>query len=320
MIYVFHGPDDFTRNERVAELRTGFTDSAVADLNTVSLEGQRITLSDIRHHADAMPFMADRRLVLVTGYLARLKGKEELAQLMDYLPHLPPTTDLVLVEYDRLDKRHPVLKLDGTFGVTVVLFSGPDAKNLRNWITKRVQQQGGTIQPAAAEQLGRLVGTELRTLNNEIEKLILFVAGTRAITPADVDLLVPYTEESENFGLANALGQKNSRKAYDQLYKLMDEGQHPMAILARIATQIRGLLAVKDMAERGMSAAEIARLKGWRSDYAAKVRLREAGNFSMTRLEEILETLLTIDLDIKTGRVEADLALDSLVANLCHTR
>jgi DNA polymerase-3 subunit delta len=317
MIYIFHGPDNFTRNERVAELRASFSDPALASLNTITLEGQTVTLSGIRHHSDAMPFMAERRLVIVKGYLARLKNKEELAQLVDYLSHVPPTTDLVLVEHDKLDKRHPLLKLDGTFGVKVVLFSGPDARNLRAWIIDRAQQRESEIESTAAEQLGRLVGVELRTLDNEIEKLILYTAGKRPIKADDVTLLVPYVEESENFGLANAIGQRNTRKAYDQLHKMVDEGQHPMAILARIATQIRGLLAVKDMAERGMSPAEIARLKGWRSDYAAKVRLREASSFSMARLEEILETLLSIDLDIKTGRIESDLALDTLVAILC---
>jgi DNA polymerase III delta subunit len=74
------------------------------------------------------------------------------------------------------------------------------------------------------------------------------------------------------------------------------------------------------MAERGFSAIQIAEAKGWKSDYAAKMRLREANNFSMARLEEILELLLQIDLSIKTGRIDSLLALDMLVARLCTSR
>ena len=48
-------------------------------------------------------------------------------------------------------------------------------------------------------------------------------------------------------------------------------------------------------------------------------RLQEAAKFSMVRLEEILEMLLQIDLDIKTGRVDSLLALDMLIARLCTT-
>lgn len=318
MLYIFHGPDDFTRNEKIAELRASLGDPTVADLNLTTLEGRSATLADIRHFADSMPFMADRRLVIVSGYLAAQKGNADaVTQLADYLPHVPPTTDLVLVEDATLDRRHAVLKAAAQLEAQVEKFAGPDKRNLRDWIIKRTKEQGVDIQPGAAEALGRLVGVELRTLNSEIEKLILYVGGQRPITPADVELLVPYVEEAENFGLANAIGQRDARRAYDQLHKMLDEGKHALAILASIATQIRGLLEVKDMAERGMSPQAIAQKKGWRSDFAAKMRLKEAARFSTARLEGILELLLQIDLDIKTGRIDNELALDTLIARLC---
>ena len=140
------------------------------------------------------------------------------------------------------------------------------------------------------------------------------------IQKADVDLLVPYTEEAERFGMSNAIGRRDARRAYDQLRKELDEGKNPMAILGGIAAQIRALIEVKDMAGRSLRPAEIAQAKGWRSEYAAQMRLKEANNFSMARLEQILEMLLALDLAIKTGRMDSLLALDSLIARLCAGR
>lgn len=318
MIYLFHGPDDFTRNEKIAELRAAFSDPTVADLNVTVLEGRTASLGDIRHHADAMPFMADSRLVVVNGYLQAIKGKaDEVQNLIGYLGQAPPSTQLVLAEIESLDKRHALLKAAPGLQVQVVHFGGPNKNNLRQWLINRAAEFDAQIELAAADLLGRLVGTELRTLNSELEKLALYTGSTRPISRADVELLVPYIEESEDFGLANAIGQRNARRAFDQLHKLLDEGRHPMAILASIATQIRGLLEVKDMAERGMSAQEIAQRKHWRSDYAVKMRLREGRNFSTERLESILEMLLEIDLKVKTGKMDNLLALDTLIAKLC---
>jgi DNA polymerase-3 subunit delta len=317
MLYFFYGPDDFTRTEKIAELRAAVGDPTLADLNVTQLDGRELKLGEIRNYTDAMPFMADRRLVVVNGYLSQQKGQEELKQLVAYLQHLPPTTDLVFVESETFPKNHPLLKTASEIGATVMQFAEPDKNSLRSWIMKRVQEYKAAIEPEAADLLGRLVGSDLRTLNNEIEKLTLYVDSQRAIQRVDVELLTPYTEESEDFGLASAIGQRNARKAYDQLRKLLDEGKHPMSILGSIAAQVRGLLEVKDMAERGLSPAEIAKVKGWRSDYAAKMRMKEAANFSIDRLEDILEMLLEIDLDIKTGRVDSLLALDTLVARLC---
>ena len=316
MLYIFHGPDDFTRTEKLAEVKAALGDPTTADMNTTHLNGQGLQLGEIRHHADTMPFLAPKRVVIVHDYLRYLAGKgEALEALIAYLADLPPTTDLVLVEKETLDRRHPILKAIGDSGV--VRFAGLDRTNLQPWIVKRAKAQQAEIEPSAANLLGRLVGPELRTLNNELEKLSLFVAGQRPVQQADVELLVPYTEEAERFGMSNAIGQRNARKAYDQMRKELDEGKNPMAIMGGIAAQIRALIEVKDMHERGLSPAEIARAKGWRSDYAAKMRLREAAKFSMARLEEILELLLEFDLAIKTGRMDNLLALDTLIARLC---
>ena len=318
MLYVFHGPDDFTRTERVAELKAALGDPSMAELNMVLLEGRGLKLSELRHYTDAIPFLAAKRLVIVRGYLSYLNDKaEQLQVLVDYLAFLPPTTDLLFVETDSLDKRHPVV---GAAGPGSIHFAGPDLNNLPIWIVKRARDHAAVIEPGAAELLGRLVGVDLRTLDSEIEKLSLYVGSRRPIQKSDVDLLVSYTAEAEQFGLSNAIGQRNARRAYDQLHKALDDGSNPMAILGSIAAQIRALIEVKDMAERGLSPVEMAKVKGWRSDYAAKARLKEAANFSMARLEQTLEMLLEIDLTIKTGRMDSLLALDILIARLCALR
>ncbi len=321
MLYILHGPDDFSRAEKIAELKAALGDPSLAELNTSMLEGQNLTLGDIRSNADAMPFLAAKRLVIVNGYLYYLgERKDELQALIDYLGHMAPTTDLILVEREALAKTHPVLKAAAAAGATIIHYGELERPNLQPWIVKQAQVHGATIEPGAAEMLGRLVGAELRALDNELEKLALYVGGQRPINRADVELLVPYTEEAEQFGMSNAIGRRDARRAYDQLRKELDEGKNPMAILGSITAQIRALLEVKDMAERGLSAAEIAAAKGWKSDYAAKMRLREAANFTITRLEQILEMLLETDLAIKTGQMDQLLALDTLIARLCTNR
>ncbi len=316
MLYVLHGPDDFMRAEKIVSLKTAMDDTASAGLNVTQLDGQTLILNELRHHTDTLPFFVTRRLVIVTNYLRYLTPQpDDLQALVDYLPHLPGSTDLVLDEKETLDRRHPVLKIAQESGQ--VHFAGLDPNNLQPWIIKRAKTLGATIEPRAAAVLGRLVGVRLRILNNELEKLALYVNNERPITSADVELLVPYTEEAERFGMSNAIGQRNARRAYDQLHKELDQGRNPMAIMGGIAAQIRALIEVKDMADRGMSPGEIAKTKGWRSDYAAKARLKEATNFSMARLEEILEMLLDFDLAIKTGKIDSMLALDLLIARLC---
>jgi len=319
MLYLLHGPDDFSRAEKIAELKASLGDPTAVEMNLTTLEGGEITLSDIRRHADAMPFLAAKRVVIVANYIKNISGnKTETEALTDYFEHLSPTTDLVLTESDTLKKNSVVLKAARSAGAEIILYGELSGKNLPGWVAKRVKAHGAAIEPEAAQMLARLVGPDLRILNNEIEKLVLYVDSQRPISNADVDLLVPYIEEADQFGFSNAIGQRNARQAYDQVYREIEvDGKHPMQILAGISSQIRTLIEVKDMAEQGMSPAAIAQAKGWRSDFAVKMRLKDARNFTMDRLEQIMEMLLETDLAIKTGKIDMMLALDTLIARLC---
>jgi len=230
---------------------------------------------------------------------------------------LPATTDLIFVETTDLKASHPILKLGQRIKGCVRHFGAPPRERLPAWIENRVRQKGGQIEYRAVLALANVVGDDLRALNNELDKLTLYVGNARPITLADVELLCPYTADSETFAMANAIGRRDARTALDQLHRRLEEGQHPLQILGGIAAQFRGLLEVKSMAAAGLTPAQIARKKGWRSDYAAKMRLQEARNFSQERLLRIFDLLLATDRAIKTGELDQTLALDTLISRLC---
>ncbi len=80
MFYIFHGDNEFSRTQELKNLRAKMGDAQFADLNTSTLDGRNLTLGELRHNADAIPFLSDKRLVIVNGMLARLdphRGKKE---------------------------------------------------------------------------------------------------------------------------------------------------------------------------------------------------------------------------------------------------
>lgn len=325
MFYIFHGSDEFSAKETLSRLKTRLGDSAMVDLNTTELEGAALTLNELIHHANAVPFLAPKRVVIVYGYLSKLGGTgrgkgdvDTLKKLAVALQNLPPTTNLVFMEAVTLKASHPILKLALKTDKSVHLFDTPKAGQLPQWIENRTAQKGGQIEHQAATALANVAGDDLRALDNEIEKLTLYVNNQRPIRLSDVELLCPYTSDSETFAMTKAIGRRDARSALDQLHKRLQEGQNALAILGGISAQFRGLLEVKSMAAAGLSPAEIARHKGWRSDYAAKMRLQEARRFSLEQLVQIFATLLETDKAIKTGQIEQKLALDILVSHLCR--
>src|SRR5512139_3269655 len=110
MFYILHGEDELGRSDLVAEFRSQVGDVSMRDLNTTILDGRQVTLAELIHASDAVPFLAEKRLVVVEGLLTRLASrrkaseheaelsgasKELLTGLLDYLARVPDSTRLV---------------------------------------------------------------------------------------------------------------------------------------------------------------------------------------------------------------------------------
>jgi len=279
------------------------------------------------HHAcDAIPFLAEKRLVIVMGLLARLvarKGrdisathKEHLNALVDYLPRLPETTRLVFVEEKSLPASHPVLQLaQREERGYVKRFDPPDAKSLPRWIEKRVRKHGGEIEPQAAHQLAAVVGADLRLLDQEIVKLVTYTNAEHPITKADVDSVVPYAQAAIVFDMVDALGRRDGRTAAQTLHRLLDAGEHPLGLLAMIVRQFRLLIQVKELRDGGATPKDVSQALKLHP-FPARKLYNQATHFTAAQLETVYRHLLDTDVAIKSGEVKAEVALDLLVAGL----
>ncbi|RME49411.1 MAG: DNA polymerase III subunit delta [Chloroflexi bacterium] len=324
MYYIFHGDDEFTRSEAVAELKAKLGDPAVADINTTVLDGRNVTLSELIHACDSIPFMGNRRLVIVENMLQRFDprkgGRSEtddqlLDALKSYLPQLPESTRLVFVESKSLHGNNPILKLAQRDDQAYVReFEVPRHGAVGRWITRRVKEKGGTIQSGAVMLLTLYGGEDLRLLDQEIEKLLTF-AGDRAITEADVRRLVPAAVESNIFAMVDALGQRDRRQAVTRLHELLEAGESPIYLLFMITRQFRILTQVKELAGQGLQLPAIQSRLGLHR-YVVEKALGQARNFSLGQLNVIYRKILETDEAIKTGQLEPELALDMLVAEL----
>jgi len=327
MFYLFHGEDEFSRSETLADLKKKMGDPGLVELNTTVFNGRKVTLEELKHACDSIPFMADRRLVIVEGLLTHLtsKGKkgalaawqeEYLEKLTQYLKHLPETTRLVFVEDKSISKSNPVhrLALSDERG-HVKEFEPPKTQKLDGWIRQRVKQKGGQISAAAVETLAAFVGNDLRLLDQEIEKLVIYAGGARPISEDDVRLLVSYVQEANIFEMVDALGQRDGRRAAQLLHRLLDAGEPPLALLGMIVRQFRIMIQVKELTGQRLSQQDMAaRLK--LHPFVVKKTTRQAMNFSMEQLEAIYGRLLETDVAIKTGQMDEVLALDMLVVGL----
>ena len=338
MLYIFHGEDDFTRADALKKLRADMGDPQFADLNTTTLDDKNLTFSELRHNADAIPFLSDKRLVIVESMLARLDPRRSAKEdgegdagetesepetnadlkqaLLDYLPHLPPTTMLVFVENKKLHANNAVLKYaeKEKKHAQVKLFSAPPAADLPDWVVEHTEEKGGTIDFSAANDLAIFIGPDLRALDNEIEKLVLYRQG-ETIRRDDVRLLVASAQEQNIFELVDAVGQRRTQRALELLHERLRNNTNEFYLLSMITRQYRLMLQVRDLMLRGMNLDAVQKQLGLHPFVTKKIA-EQARSYSVEQLENIMRQLLEVDVNLKTSKLEPTLALDLLIVDL----
>jgi DNA polymerase-3 subunit delta len=193
-------------------------------------------------------------------------------------------------------------------------FQLPEGRNLERWIRTRAKASGGRISTHAAQVLAENVGSNLHTLDNEIEKLVLYKDGQQ-IEADDVSLLCSQVAEASIFKLVDALGNRNGREAASQLQIKFNEGADPYYLFAMIVRQYRLLIQVKELADEGSLPNEIAKSLSIHNYVSGKL-FQQSQNYTMPQLEQIYGRLLEVDVDLKTGHTDITTALNLIVAGV----
>ena len=332
MLYILSGEDGFSLNESLAGIKKGLGDESLLSANTTLFDGQRVTPEQLGVAAETVPFLAEKRLIIVTGLLGRFQprgrygGKKEKppANLKgDYesfircLTKLPDSTVVVLVD-GKVSKNNPLFKGLSPLAEAKT-FPLLRRDRLAQWIKKRVGEEGGDISPPAVSLLAKLVGGNLWIMAGEVRKLVLYTSG-RQIGEDDVRAVVGYAQQANVFAMVDAILEFRVRQAEWSLEQLLRAGVAPSYLLFMLVRQVRLILRARELRGRGSTEREIQDALGLTSDFVLRKTLEQAASYSLGRLKEIYGKLLEADLSIKTGRRDGELALNILAAELCQRR
>jgi DNA polymerase III subunit delta len=333
MLHVLTGEDDYSQNRVLDEIKKGIGDPSLLSANTTLLEGQTVTLDELRRVSATLPFLAEKRLVIIPGLLGRFekgegkpRGKKkpgapakeaEYKTFADYLTSLPVSTVVVLTD-GKIKAANPLLK---ALAVKVEVRSFPLMREiqLRKWVESQINGQGSSIAPEAAALLARLVGSNLWTMTGEINKLVLYALGRR-IEVEDVKKSVSSAQEASVFALVDAVLDFNAAPAESLLERLLQDGATPAYLMAMIARQLRMIVQAKAMIKRREPEGEIQARLGMIAEFALRKTLEQARRYPLERFKEVYIKLLETDMAIKTGKYDGALALNLLIADLCPER
>jgi DNA polymerase-3 subunit delta len=315
MIILLHGEDSYRSRQKLNQIVEIFKQKDPSGMNLIFLDGSNLEFSQFKQNYLASPFMGDKRLIVIENILSQRKEsiKDEIFELIK--KSKPASSVLVFWEEQDFDKRKKLAK-HITKNSQAEEFKNLVGIELNNWIKSQVSEKQGKISNQAVDKIASYVGPNLRLINNEIEKLILFKEQGQEINEDDVDLMVKAKLDTNIFNFIDAIGSKEKSKALKLLHDQLESGENIQYLLSMINYQFRNLLLVKELLETGYNQYNLGKeIK--MHPYVIKKTVQQCSKYELVYLKMIYQKILDLDSAIKAGNIQPVLGLDMLVVALC---
>ena len=260
--------------------------------------------------AEQLPMMAGRRVVRISDF-GKLREADEDA-LINYVLRPAEPSVVIFVAAD-LDKRRKLTKalLDHCVVVEFPSLSYGEAKA---WLRARLKQLKTEADDQALSELLDLVGTDVQTLNSELDKLAAAAVESGRITKETVEELTGRTRELSNFDLGDHIVARNRKRALEVLHRLLEGGTPPVMLIGLLASNYHRLALAKDVLHRG-SKEDVYRVVPMpafkRSAFMGTLQQLDA-----KRIARDIQLIAAADLAIKTSQATPRLQLELLVCEL----
>jgi DNA polymerase-3 subunit delta len=269
---------------------------------------------------------------------------EALEKLAETLSEGLPESTRFLLSAIGVDKRRTFYKTLGKLG-RVEIFDKLDSSK-SGWeeeastlVQQRATDRGLIFSAEALEIFTLFTGGERRPIENELEKLDLYLgAQRRDVSADDVRLLEPMSRAGIVFDLGNALAERNLNRALDLLGQLLFQGETAIGIMiVAIIPTVRNLLLAQDLMTRhrlqrpaqpfffgktleripAEATAHLPRKKdGTVNTYSLGIAAIHAHRYEAPELRAALEACLAANVQLVTSQLDHEVVLSQLIVRI----
>jgi len=311
IIFLF-GQNSYGSRQKLNEIIERYQAVHKKGINLKIFTPRETSFSELENLLRETSIFREKKLIVMEDFFSDQNFKDDFLVHAKKFPDFLEKSDDILVFYES----GKVLKKDDFSAflkkkAKCQEFNPPEEADLRKWVKKRAEFFGKKFSGEALEKIINYVGNDLWRMENEIRKL----AGYRKeknIETSDVEDMVRSKIDSDVFKTIEAIAAKNKKNALKLLHAHLEKGDAPFYLFSMINFQFRNLLVIKDAIDRGFSPYGSMGIH----PYVVKKSLYLLDKFEFAELKKIYRRLFRIDLDMKTGKIKPELAMDLLISRL----
>lgn len=313
-VYYLAGEEAFF-TERLQKTAVGRVPPDLKDFNLDIFYGQDTTLQKVVSICRSYPMMAEMRVVILREFHALFKKEvtdDEQGQqgssydeLIPYLEQPNPTTLLIITDEKVPAGNTRLGKLiKNSEHVGLHLFDQVSQDQVADWVIQWVTMNyKKKIEPAAAELMYHLVGSDLQLLSTELDKVCTYKKSDEPINQNDVRSVIgvyrPYTVIELKKALVSKKKSETLFIAEQMLHKSQSDAGEVIRTIGFFYSVFSNIWQLQRLSQKGLGREQIMKEMGLRSTYHYSSLVSDARAFGPAELPAIFEALLDADMAIK---------------------
>ncbi len=320
VVYVLVGKDRRLAVDKLQELTEFLLDGADEQMALSSFEGGSTSLADVFDSLKTMPFLSDRRVVVIKDADEFITKYRQ--QLEEYLDNPSPTGVLVMLagtfpKTTRLAKR--VTKIGEIYNCAPV-----SIRQLPSFLIDYAKSKHQLrMDNRTAGILIELAGEDSGILVNEIDKISAYVKGpgndSGIITTDDIQALVGNNRQYNVFSVIDAMTLSDTAKALTLLDRMLSQSRDAeYSAVGAFAWHFKRLYTARVMMDARANTREILKqAKVWNN---GDKFIKQVSGMNTRQASILLRRLAEVDYAAKTGMGTVSGALEKLIVDFCKSR
>lgn len=307
MVYLLYGLSDYLIDNQIKKISKGIDNLNISHYN-LDIDDFRSVIDD----AETFSMFQDKKLIIVENANVFTSGvNKDIELIQNYLMNLNPLTVIVFVVR--------VEKIDGRKKITSLIKSKGKVIELNNEISVdmiiKEELKDYNIDYKDMAILKERISNNPLIIKSEIEKIKLYKGDEKDINSLDIINLINKRIDTDIFKFIDNIIKKNTEEAISMYHNMLIMKEEPLKIIIMLADQFRIMYQAKELMIKGHTEKSITDILKIHP-YRVKLAIQNGRSYGSNVLLKYINELAELDIGIKTGTLNKDLALELFLLKL----
>lgn len=282
------------------------------EMNILIMDGESVSIESIINACETTPFMSDRRLIHIKNANYIFENNALSNELSKYLNNIPDTNVLLLSSYSSIDKNGNLYKLFRTNGI-VIEYKKLKGENLQEYIQNYLNKENKAITKSNLLYLTSELTLCNENIDLELKKLIDYLGDKKSVEKIDIDLILSKSIENNIFRLLDYITIKELDNAIKVYKQMILQGEEELMILSMIFRNYKIMYLLKIYSDNYNDVVKKYNIR----DFVLKNYIKWIKKYEIGDLKKNIKKCYEYDLKIKQGELNASIAIENLIIELC---